>query len=84
MNKLQLFEDIHALYVCNLLSYSEDYSMTQPKKEFVNEWKKEKKRYNKPKNFIQLIRKSSITRLFHSHELHLHFYIYETKQSREP
>ena len=44
MNRLQLFEDIHALYVCNLLSYSEDYSMIQPKKEFVNEWKKEKEK----------------------------------------
>lgn len=53
MNKLQLFEDIHALYVCNLLSYSEDYSMTQPKKEFVNEWKKEKEKVMLIEKMIQ-------------------------------
>lgn len=53
MNRLQLFEDIHALYVCNLLSYSEDYSMTQPKKEFVNEWKKEKEKVMLMEKMIQ-------------------------------
>lgn len=53
MNRLQLFEDIHALYVCNLLSYSEDYSMTQPKKEFVNEWKKEKEKVMLIEKMIQ-------------------------------
>lgn len=44
MNKLQLFEEMHTLYVHNLLCYSKDYLMTQPKKEFVNEWKKEKEK----------------------------------------
>lgn len=53
MNRLQLFEDIHALYVCNLLSYSEDYSMIQPKKEFVNEWKKEKEKVMLIEKMIQ-------------------------------
>ena len=53
MNRLQLFEDIHDLYVCNLLSYSEDYSMTQPKKEFVNEWKKEKEKVMLMEKMIQ-------------------------------
>ena len=58
MNKLQLFEDIHALYVCNLLSYSEEYSMTQPKKEFVNEWKKEKEKVMLIEKMIQEEKKS--------------------------
>lgn len=58
MNKLQLFEDIHALYVCKLLSYSEDYSMTQPKKEFVNEWKKEKEKVMLIEKMIQEEKKS--------------------------
>lgn len=58
MNRLQLFEDIHALCVCNLLSYSEDYSMTQPKKEFVNEWKKEKEKVMLIEKMIQEEKKS--------------------------
>ena len=58
MNRLQLFEDIHALYVCNSLSYSEDYSMIQPKKEFVNEWKKEKEKVMLIEKMMQEEKKS--------------------------
>ena len=44
MNKLDLLEEYKDMLCHNLLCYSEDYLMTKPKSEFVEQWKKKEKK----------------------------------------
>lgn len=44
MNKLDLLEEYKDMLCHNLLCYSEDYLMTKPKSEFVEQWKKEREK----------------------------------------
>lgn len=44
MNRLQLFEEIYGLHTYNLLRFSKNYLMTEPREEFVQEWKAEKEK----------------------------------------
>lgn len=44
MTRLQLFEEIYNLHTYNLLCYSKNYLMTEPKEQFVQEWKTEKEK----------------------------------------
>lgn len=44
MTRLQLFEEIYNLHTYNLLCYSKNYLMTEPKEQFIQEWKREKEK----------------------------------------
>lgn len=44
MTRLQLFEEIYNLHTYNLLYYSKNYLMTEPKEQFIQEWKREKEK----------------------------------------
>ncbi len=39
MTRLQLFEEVYGNCIHNLLCYSKDYLMTEPKEQFIKEWK---------------------------------------------
>ena len=44
MDRLQLYEEMYDLATHNLLCYSEDYLMTRPKANFIEQWKKEREK----------------------------------------
>lgn len=44
MNRLQLFQEIYNFYTYNLLCYSKNYLMEEPKEKFAQEWKTEKEK----------------------------------------
>ena len=44
LTRLQLFEEVYGNCIHNLLCYSKDYLMTEPKEQFVKEWKIEKEK----------------------------------------
>lgn len=44
MNRLQLFQEMYEMASHNLLCYSQNYLMTKPKLEYVEEWKNEKEK----------------------------------------
>lgn len=53
MNRLELFEEMYDLYTHNLLSYSQDYFMTKPKAEFVEEWKETREKVDLVNEIIE-------------------------------
>ena len=44
MNRLELLKEMYKMTSHNLLYYSENYLMTKPKSEFIQEWKNEKEK----------------------------------------
>ena len=46
MNRIQILKEMYEEVTHNLLCYSKDISMEQPKEKYVQEWEKEREKIN--------------------------------------